>query len=88
MNRLKQFLLKQAGKERQNLNLMLSGASLFFPGMALIYYSEHFVSNSLTGELTALAGLMFAGAGAILAALGYISLSILRIFKFFNDDKH
>ncbi len=87
LKRLKRRLLEQAGKERQNLSLLLFGASLFFSGIGLIYYSEHYVGSSLTQELMALAGLLLALIGGILAAVGYLSLSLLRIFKFINDDK-
>ena len=84
---LKQRLIEQAGKERQNLSILLSGASLFFLGMGLIYYSEHYFDSSLLQEITALIGLLFAAAGGILGAIGYLCLSVLRIFKFINDDK-
>ncbi len=87
MKRLKQLLIEQAGKERQNLTLLLIGASIFFLGIGIIYYAEHYFSSSLKQELCALAGLLFSIIGAILAATGYLSLSILRIFKFINDDK-
>ncbi|MCW8885872.1 MAG: hypothetical protein OQK12_11555 [Motiliproteus sp.] len=87
MHWLKKRLLEQAGKERQNLTLLLTGASIFFLGIGLVFYSEHFFFSSLKQELTALAGLAFATIGAILAATGYISLSVLRIFKIINDDK-
>ena len=83
---LKKRLIEQAGKERQNLNILLSGASLFFFGMGLIYYSEHYLSSSLIQEISALIGLLFSFIGGILGAIGYICLSILRIFKIINDD--
>ncbi|OMH39203.1 hypothetical protein BGP75_04990 [Motiliproteus sp. MSK22-1] len=68
------------------MNILLSGASLFFLGIGLIFYSEHFLNSSLLQEISALIGLLFSAAGGILAAVGYICLSILRIFKFINDD--
>ncbi|MEH6625962.1 MAG: hypothetical protein V7739_05940 [Motiliproteus sp.] len=86
LKRLKKLLIDQAGKERQNLTILLTGASIFFMGIGLIYYAEHAFNSSLKQEFCALAGLLFATIGGILAAIGYLSLSILRIFKFINDD--
>jgi len=39
-------------------------------------------------ELLALCGLILAGAGSILAAFGYLCLSLLRLYRFLNDDRH
>ena len=83
---LKDFLLRQADQQRRNLNWVLGGATLFFIGLALVYYAEQQLPSSTAQELTALAGLLCLLIGGILAACGYISLSILRIFRFIQDD--
>ncbi|WP_207062349.1 hypothetical protein [Motiliproteus sp. SC1-56] len=86
MGQLKRWLLAQAGQHRRNLNLVLYGAATCFAGLGLVYFSEHHLSPSLEQELTALAGLLLTATGVIVAALGYVALSILRIFKFIDDD--
>ncbi|MEH6472799.1 MAG: hypothetical protein V7752_16285, partial [Halopseudomonas sp.] len=52
------------------------------------YYAEKLLPSSLHQELTAVAGLACLSIGGILAASGYISLSILRIFRFIHDDSN
>ena len=84
--RFKGWLLAQADHQRRNLTLVLTGTSVVFMGLALVYYAEHRLTVSLQQELTALIGLLFIAGGGILAALGYLALSLLRIFKFIHDD--
>lgn len=86
MLRLKAFLLRQADNPRRSLNWVLGGAVLFFIGLGLIFYAEKQLPSSLHQELTAIVGLVCLSSGGILAASGYISLSILRIFRFINDE--
>ncbi|MFT5722504.1 MAG: putative membrane protein [Motiliproteus sp.] len=86
MQRLKAFLLRQSNDPRRNLNWVLVGALLFFIGLGLIFYAEKQLFSSLHQELTAVLGLLSMSFGGILAASGYISLSILRIFRFINDE--
>ncbi|MFT6916343.1 MAG: hypothetical protein ACJAWL_002677 [Motiliproteus sp.] len=88
MQRLKAFLLRQTDNPRRSLNWVLTGALLFFIGLGLIFYAEKQLSSSLHQELTAVLGLVCMSFGGILAASGYISLSILRIFRFINDESN
>ncbi len=83
---LRKKLLKQAGDDRQSLSRLLTGSGIFFLGMGLIFYSEHFAPQALLGELTALAGLAFAIFGGGIAAFGYIGLSVVRILRFLKND--
>ncbi|MEH6648575.1 MAG: hypothetical protein V7707_00960 [Motiliproteus sp.] len=85
-NRIKAFLLRQTDDPRRNLNWVISGAVLFFLGLGLVFYAEKQLPSSLAQELTALVGLACLSIGAILTACGYISLSLLRIFRFINDE--
>lgn len=78
-------LKKQLKEERLNVRWLLMGASVFFIGMGLIYYSEHFLSSSLQQEMVALGGLLLLGCGALVAAVGY-SLVLLNRLGIFNDD--
>lgn len=87
LTQLKSWLLEQAEQPRRNLRLVLSGALLFFAGLVLVYYAESYLSSSIKQELTALVGLLCMSGGAILAAIGYLSLSILRILRFIDNDQ-
>ncbi|GGO86809.1 hypothetical protein GCM10011348_38560 [Marinobacterium nitratireducens] len=85
---LKRWLLRRADSPRQNLNLLLGGFTLFSAGAAVLLLAEYLIGDSWQRELLALGGLILAGAGSILAAVGYLCLSLLRLFRFFNDDRH
>lgn len=85
----RQFLLKQAERQHNNLTLLLAGASLFFVGIGSIYYAEHALRASFQQEILALAGIGLMLLGGLLAAAGYIGLSVLRLYKFITDkDDH
>ena len=83
---VKRWLLRRADKPRQNLLLMLVGFGLFAPGLGLIVLTEFMLAASWQQELLALLGLILAVCGSILAAAGYLSLSLLRVYRFLNDD--
>lgn len=86
LNALKQRLLQQADNTRQNFRLLILGFVGFLLGGALILGSEFMLLQSVFQEALAGLGLILMGGGIILAALGYISLSILRLFRYFNDE--
>jgi len=85
---LKRRLLARADKPRQNLTLLLAGFSLFVLGCGLVVLTEWLMADGWQRELLALCGLILAGAGSILAAFGYLCLSLLRLYRFLNDDRH
>ncbi|MGB0466656.1 MAG: hypothetical protein ACPGF7_03875 [Pontibacterium sp.] len=84
--RLKRWLIRRADNHRQNLIILLTGFCTFFVGLLLIAVSEYLLGSSLLQEALALIGLIIVGIGIILAAFGYICLSILRLFRFLSDD--
>lgn len=84
--RFQQWLAHQTDDPRRNLNRVLAGATVFFIGLALIYYAEKALPSSLAQEITALGGLACLVGGGILAAIGYLSLSLLRIIRFLSND--
>jgi len=86
LNALKQRLLQQADNTRQNFRLLIIGFVGFLLGGALVLGSEFMLLQSVFQEALAGLGLILMGGGIILAALGYISLSILRLFRYFNDE--
>ncbi|MGD9859640.1 MAG: hypothetical protein AB7S90_06240 [Marinobacterium sp.] len=86
MSRLKNWLRQRAQNPRGNLRLLLSGAGLFFCGVGGISMAQYSLPPGLKAELLALAGLILTIAGSILALIGYLSLSVLRIWHILDDD--
>ncbi len=86
LKRLKTRLRQQAEDSRGNLRNLMSGAFLFFMGLGAIMMAQHGLPQSLKAEMLALAGLILLVLGSILALYGYLSLSLLRIWHFLDDD--
>lgn len=85
--RLKTRLLKQADKVQQNLMLLLIGFATCLLGLLMVLMAEYWFGQSLQQEIVALFGLILVGVGVIIAATGYISLSLLRLMKFIQKDR-
>lgn len=83
---LKNWLLKRAENQRTNLLLLIIGAGIFFSGVGIIFWADTYMPVSMQQELTGLAGMVLVVGGGITALIGYLGLSLLRLFKFFNDD--
>ena len=84
--RLIKFLIKRADNYQQNLILLLSGFGLCMLGILLVTIAEFLFGQSLQQELVALLGMVLIVVGILLAAAGYISLSVLRLFRFLISD--
>ncbi|GGK78922.1 hypothetical protein [Amphritea balenae] len=85
-HRLRIRLIRRADNIRQNMIILMSGLGIFLLGFLLLVTAQFLLQQSLHRELIALIGLITAIGGAITAAFGYISLSILRIFRFLLTD--
>lgn len=83
---LRRWLRRRADQPRENFILLLVGFFTALIGLALIHAGEYLFHPSISAELIALAGLILLSIGLILAAVGYISLSILRILRFLDSD--
>lgn len=85
---IRRWLHRRANNPRQNFALLLAGFSLFALGLVLVGIAQYGLAAGLLAELTALAGLLLIGGGILLAAVGYLSLSVLRIISFLDhkDD--
>ena len=86
LQRIKAKLLKRAENYRANLQLLIIGAAIFFVGAGTIVWADHNMPVSFKQELVGLGGMLLLAGGGITALTGYLSLSLLRLFKFFNDD--
>lgn len=84
---VKRRLIKQADNFQQNLIMLLSGFGLCMLGILLVTIAEFLFGQSLQQELVALLGIGLIIIGILLALAGYISLSLLWLFRFLiNDD--
>jgi len=83
---LKGWFLERAANHRANLQLLIIGAGVFFSGLCIIFWADHNMPVSLKQELVGLGGMVLVVGGGITALIGYLALSILRLFKFFSDD--
>lgn len=81
----RQWISTQAGNERRYLTLFSLGATLFFAGAGLILLANKRIAPSFEQEAVAMIGLLCAGAGVLIASFGYITLTILRLFR---DSTH
>lgn len=83
---LRRFLHQRADNPRENFILLVTGFTLFMLGMMAIAIAQFAMMDTITAEVVALLGLVLMVFGGILALIGYISLSILRIFRFLDSD--
>lgn len=80
-------LLDRSGTPRQHLALFVSGCLLFFIGMGILYFANIRLTPSLGQELVALLALVVAAIGALLAAIGYIALSLIRVLRLVSNHE-
>ena len=86
-SKITQRILKQADNTQQNLILLISGFGVCMLGLLMVIMAEYLFGNSLRQELLALLGIICIVAGLIMAAIGHISLSFLRLIRFLQKDK-
>ena len=84
--RLTLALQKQAVKTQQNLSLILIGFFMSLLGIGLVMGGEFLVYNLLHRELLALVGVVIIAIGCVLALVGYLSMSLLKIFYVITKD--
>jgi hypothetical protein len=84
--RLKYRLQEQAVKTQQNLSLILIGFALSLLGIGLVMGGEFLVNDALHREIVALLGVIIIASGCLLAIVGYLSMSFLRIFYVITSD--
>ncbi|MBM6551655.1 hypothetical protein [Marinomonas ostreistagni] len=76
--------LKLGKNPRLALMKLIQGGLLFAFGVLMIFVANNLVVDSLQREIIALAGLVLAGAGVIWSLVGYLSMSVLRIYHMLN----
>lgn len=84
MKRLHQLAIALGNNPRKALNRLIQGALLFSFGMLIIVVSDRTLPDSMVQELLALAGLVLASIGILWALVGYLSMSVLRLYHMLN----
>lgn len=80
-----QLAIKLGKNPRLAFTRLLQGGLVFLFGNLILIMSDQMMDSSVQQEIIALIGLIIAGAGVILALIGYLSMSILRIYQIIND---
>lgn len=84
--RIKYQLQLRAVKTQQNFTLILVGFAMALIGIGLVMGGEYLVSNTLHRELVAFLGVVIIAIGCLLTSVGYLSMSLLRIFYVITKD--
>jgi uncharacterized membrane protein YcjF (UPF0283 family) len=83
-----QTLLLTLDNPRRNLTIFGAGTLVFFLGCGVLIWVNQKLPDSLIQEWIALISLIVATLGAIIAATGYLLLSLLRIIHFMQSGKN
>lgn len=83
-NRLHKLAMKLGNNPRLALLKMIQGGLLFAFGSLMIMVANRVLVDSLQAELIALLGLIIAGTGVIWTLVGYLSMSVLRLYNMIN----
>lgn len=83
-NRLHKLAMKLGNNPRRALIKMIQGGLLFAFGALMIMVANRVLGDSIPQELIALLGLIIAGIGVIWTLIGYLSMSVLRLYHLIN----
>ncbi|MFT4573822.1 MAG: hypothetical protein ACI85E_001027 [Marinomonas primoryensis] len=72
--------MKLGNNTRVALIKMIQGGLIFVFGVLILMVADRVITESLAQEIMALLGLILAGCGVLWTLVGYLSMSILRIY--------
>ncbi|WP_325097064.1 hypothetical protein [Marinomonas ostreistagni] len=88
MSKATSFIHSLAMKLGRNPKLalikLIQGGLLFAFGVLMIFVANNLVVDSIQREIIALVGLALAAAGVLWSLVGYLSMSVLRIYHMLN----
>lgn len=87
LNSARKILKKRASEPRANFMLLLKGFSIFMFGLSLVIIAEFSNLSLILAEIVALLGIMAISLGILIAAIGYLSLSVLRVLWFIGSNE-
>lgn len=79
-NTIHKLAMKMGNNPRVALIKMIQGGLIFVFGVLMLMVADRVIVESLVQEIMALFGLILAGCGVIWTTIGYLSMSILRIY--------
>ncbi len=79
-NSIHKLAMKLGKNPRIALIKMIQGGLIFVFGVLIVMVADRVIAESLTQEIMALFGLILAGCGVLWTLVGYLSMSILRIY--------
>ena len=77
---LHRLAIKLGNNPRLAIMKMVQGGLVFLFGSLMIMVSDNVLSDSLSQEIIAFCGLVFAAAGVLWTLVGYLSMSVLRLY--------
>ena len=81
---LHKLALKLGQNPKLALMKLIQGGLLFAFGVLMIFVANNLVIDSIQREIIALIGLVIAALGVIWSLIGYLSMSVLRIYHMLN----
>ncbi|MFT2111042.1 hypothetical protein [Marinomonas sp. 2405UD68-3] len=84
-NRLHTLAMKLGNNPKQALARIIQGALLFVFGSLILIMSDRVITPSHQQEVLALFGVVIASIGAVWTLIGYLSMSVLRIYTMINS---
>jgi len=79
-NSIHKLAMKLGKNPRIALIKMIQGGLIFVFGVLIVMVADRVIAESLAQEIMALFGLILAGCGVLWTLVGYLSMSILRIY--------
>ncbi|MGO2512044.1 hypothetical protein [Marinomonas polaris] len=79
-NAIHKLAMKLGNNPRVALIKMIQGGLTFVFGVLMLMVADRVVVESLAQEIIAIFGLILAGCGVLWTLIGYLSMSVLRIY--------
>ncbi len=76
--------MKLGNNPRLALMKMVQGGLVFVFGVLMLMVADNVLEASIPQEIIALLGLIIAGCGLFWTLVGYLSMSVLRIYHMIN----
>jgi len=83
-NSIHRLALKLGNNPALALKKLIQGGLVLLFGILIVMTADRVITESIIQEIIALLGLIIAGAGALWALIGYLSMSVFRIYHIIN----
>ena len=83
-NTIHKLAMKMGNNPKAALVKMIQGGLIFVFGVLILMVADRMLVESIPQEIMALFGLILAGCGVLWTLIGYLSMSVLRIYHMIN----